>query len=648
MKYLLTFLFYILTFSFCFPNNTKLIIVSSNAEKYPKYDCKVVASLQQAFDILRMDKDSISTKIILDEGKHLIEKTLVLKDLNKPLAIEAKEKGLSCITGEKLIDKSILRYNDSIISFPHNKEIYKLIVDGKSVSLAASVKQSQPQNMKQFSSFQSELENNTYSAIFEKEEINKMEVGCYVYIYCKWIHYKLKVVSVDEHEQRVYMNGMTVNVNYIKNNKDVYYSICNSRKILQPGTFCNLNDTVYYHSQEDDEFPNIEIRVPHLINLLEISNCKRGILIEGIHFTGAVTNSLMLQEPQAGVNWPQAVVVKKSETVIFDDCEFSNNMGYSINIKNNSEECVIRNCFFHELGCGAIRVGENHYSDETHHITITNNLIKGYGNVNASAVGILVAKANNITVINNTVCDGYYTGISLGWTWGYGKSYSYGNYVANNHIHHLMQCLMSDGAGIYTLGKQEGTIIENNYIHDIVSRVFSAAGSSLIYFDEGTSDVIARNNVCFGSHTGFHEHYGKCNLVEDNVFAYTNQITVRLSNYKMDSLLTVRNNTFIVDCGVAFNPNMVRHGIIDNNKFWSGELIDSINGMRTINDSIKIRMTVKSLYSKNVIKQKFAYGVSTKKLKKKSNLSTSFLNAHNDKVNKIFPVCSSYFRKKYK
>ena len=647
VKCLLTFLFCFFTFLFCFPNNTKLIFVSSKTAPQKNDNCKVVASLQQALNILEIDRDSFPTKIIIDEGKHLIEKTLFLKDLNNPLTIEAKKAGASIITGEKIIDKSILHYNDSIIKFPYSKEIYKLMVDGQSVAIATSVIQSQPQKMKQFSSFQSEPENNTYSAIFEKEEIDKMEVGCYLYIYCKWIHYKLKVIQIDGNEQRVYMNGMAINLNYVKNNKDVYYSICNSRKILKSGTFCNLNDTIYYHCNGKNEFPNIDIRVPHLINLLEISNCKKGVWVEGIHFTGAITNSLLLQEPQAGVNWPQAVVVKKSKGVVFNECEFSDNMGYSLIVKNNSEECEIKNCYFHNLGGGAIRVGENHYPDETHSITITNNLVKGYGNVNASSVGILVAKANHIKITQNTICDGYYTGVSLGWTWGFGKSYSYGNYVANNHIHHLMQCLLSDGAGIYTLGKQNGTVIENNYIHDIVSRVCSAAGASLIYFDEGTSNVTARNNMCFGSHTGFHEHYGKCNLVEGNVFAYTNQIAARLSSHKNDSLLTVRNNTFIIDCGTVFNTTLLNYAVVSENKFWSGELIDSINGLKTIHDSIKVEMSMKKLYSKNAIKEKFPYGVSTKELKARSNLSSSFLNEHNEKVNKLFPVCSFYFRKKY-
>ena len=193
----------------------------------------------------------------------------------------------------------------------------------------------------------------------------------------------------------------------------------------------------------------------------------------------------------------------------------------------------------------------------------------------------MVTKANHITITNNTICDGYYTGISLGWTWGYAKSHSYGNYVANNHIHHLMQCVLSDGAGIYTLGIQDNTVIENNYIHDIISRAFSAAGSSLLYFDEGTSNVIARNNVCFGSHSGFHEHYGKNNLVENNIFAYTNLVSVRLSNLAKDSNLTIKENTLIeciLETGrthqIRVHLAYINHPVVNDPAYGKGKATD--------------------------------------------------------------------------
>lgn len=64
-----------------------------------------------------------------------------------------------------------------------------------------------------------------------------MEVGSYIFIFCKWIQYKLKITHIDYTTKRVTMNGMKVNLPYIVNDKNVYYTIYNSRKMIKPSTF---------------------------------------------------------------------------------------------------------------------------------------------------------------------------------------------------------------------------------------------------------------------------------------------------------------------------------------------------------------------------------------------------------------------------
>lgn len=630
---------------YCFSNDTKSIFVSSKHKKRNS-NILVVRTLEEALDSIQNKKNIKTINIVLEEGKHILDETLCIKDAKNKIIIKG-EKNNSYITSEKTIENSILRIENDIICFPVEKDIFSLMINGEVRHMSHSINQEKPQYMSQFTSFINEKEKNTYSAIFKKEEIEKMEIGCYIYIYCKWLHYKLKVVSIDINNQRVYMQGMNLNTNYIKQSNSVYYSIYNSRKTLTPGTFCSINKNIYYKLNKNEIIHNLKITIPQLTTLIVVSNCNRGVEFRNINFTNANTNSLFIQESQSGVNWPEAISIMNSKNITFYNCKFFNNLGYSIGIKQNSEYCEIKRCHFYNLGAGAIKLGDCYQTDKTNHISIENNLINGYGFINASSAGILVTKANRITITHNTICNGYYTGISIGWTWGYGTSYSYSNYVANNHIHHLLQCVLSDGAGIYTLGKQEGTIIENNYIHDIVSRVNTASGSSLIYFDEGTSNVIARNNICFGSHTGFHEHYGKCNIIKNNLFAYNNIVGIRLSNHKKDSLLTIDSNIIIVDCGTAYNSTLTQYAILNNNKSWFGEVLNHENGLNTYNTPIKVKMNVKNLYKKKVIKQKFKYGVYDKYLIKKSKLTNDFLNKHNAIVRIIFPTCSHYFRRTY-
>ena len=55
---------------------------------------------------------------------------------------------------------------------------------------------------------------------------------------------------------------------------------------------------------------------------------------------------------------------------------------------------------------------------------------------------------------------------------------------------------MSDGGGIYTLSRQPGTLISENYVHDITrTSVQGGFNMSGIYLDEGSNFITVRDNV---------------------------------------------------------------------------------------------------------------------------------------------------------
>ena len=66
---------------------------------------------------------------------------------------------------------------------------------------------------------------------------------------------------------------------------------------------------------------------------------------------------------------------------------------------------------------------------------------------------------------HNYVYNVPYTGISVGYGWTDEENAMKNNIIANNEIRRAM-AILTDGAGIYTLSKQPGTIIKENYIHD--------------------------------------------------------------------------------------------------------------------------------------------------------------------------------------
>src|SRR5262249_17513648 len=123
--------------------------------------------------------------------------------------------------------------------------------------------------------------------------------------------------------------------------------------------------------------------------------------------------------------------------------------------------------------------------------------IREGGGVYPGCVGIWLSIADGTTVAHNLVHDLPYTGISVGWAWNANPTDARNNRIEYNHVHHVMK-LMSDGAGIYTLGLQPGTVLRGNLIHD-VERSGSAQGSSNngLYFDEGSKGFQVEDNIVY-------------------------------------------------------------------------------------------------------------------------------------------------------
>ena len=55
---------------------------------------------------------------------------------------------------------------------------------------------------------------------------------------------------------------------------------------------------------------------------------------------------------------------------------------------------------------------------------------------------------------------------------------------------------LSDGSGIYTLGRQPGTVLAENVIHDIPPNA-GRAQSNGIFMDEGSTDIRVEDNTIY-------------------------------------------------------------------------------------------------------------------------------------------------------
>lgn len=95
----------------------------------------------------------------------------------------------------------------------------------------------------------------------------------------------------------------------------------------------------------------------------------------------------------------------------------------------------------------------------------------------------------------------------------------------------------------YTLGVQPGTVLRGNVIHDIEKCYY---GGWCIYLDEGSSHILVEDNVCYGASTqAFNQHYGRENIIRNNIWAFGQETQVSLGRIEAHNSFTFERNIVI-------------------------------------------------------------------------------------------------------
>lgn len=211
-------------------------------------------------------------------------------------------------------------------------------------------------------------------------------------------------------------------------------------------------------------------------------------------------------------------------------------------VNKQSVDCDVTGNIFDDLSSAAVTIGDwtiqklgvdTPVTNYCRRIKVNNNLIRRVS-VEYFTNGITLYYANQSQISHNDFLDTPYTAISCGWGWGLHMQNNTNNRISYNRIENVLY-RTGDGAHIYTLDSQKGTIIEYNHL------IKSPAYTGGFYLDNGSSNITYRYNVVEdtpkwlsgnwwnvkdnAAYSNYSETPIRCNKMEQNSFAEATIVT---------------------------------------------------------------------------------------------------------------------------
>ena len=426
-------------------------------------------------------------------------------------------------------------------------------------------------------------------------------------VFNKWLEYHMPIDRIDRQNKKIFSTkkgGRAIEAD------DDYYLEGGRVMLDKPGEWYldRQEKKLYYYPLEGET--DVVATIPSLISVLRLEgNTANNQLVEHVQFKGLTFSHTTWILPrdseksgygQADIKMDGAVFMTYAKNCLFEECEITAIGNYGLEMSLGCSNNRILSCDIHDLGAGGFLIGPKlrpkgkvgpediggewpavlgKPTDATGNNEIADCRIYDGGKYYHCAVGIWIGQSPNNHIHHNEIYNFYYSGISTGWTWGYGPALATGNIFEYNHIHHIGKLKNGDGSvlsdlgGIYTLGNQTGSIICFNEFHDIWAGKY---GGWAIYCDEGSTNMLIENNLAYRCrHACFNQHYGKDNLIRNNIFAFADASVVMMVKIQPHTGYILKNNILLSDGtpiyagGYEYMVEQKGGFVADSNLVWS-------------------------------------------------------------------------------
>ncbi|WP_141203071.1 RICIN domain-containing protein [Streptomyces griseorubiginosus] len=311
----------------------------------------------------------------------------------------------------------------------------------------------------------------------------------------------------------------------------------------EPGEFYvdTAARTVYYKPRPGEDMSTATVQAPTLPTLFDIKGTSLDSPVHDLRFSGITfTRTTWMEATDNGYlngqggNYnlsannsnqqyvgrpPAGVQASYADRLSFTGNTFTQMGASALDLHHGVHDSTVTGNLVYDIAGNGIMLGK--FSDPTveyhtvynpptspagedprevvKNVTVKNNLITRIGEDYPGTAAVDAGFVNSTTIDHNDISDTPWAAISLGWGWQSAANAEGNNSISYNRIGNVMNRLC-DSAGIYHLSNDPGTVINGNYIHDVV-RSPAACGSAVagIYTDEGSDNMTVSNNVL--SHT---------------------------------------------------------------------------------------------------------------------------------------------------